>query len=188
MPFIIVYDACTLYPAPLRDLLVRLGLTGLCQVKWTRRIMDECFRNIEKQRPDLKPEQLTRSRELLEKAIPDVFVNGYEELIEGVTGLPDPDDRHVVAAAIRCGAQVIVTFNMKDFPTSALSRYGMEAQHPDDFVRNLMGLDESMVAQAVRAQAAILKNPPRTPAEVLESLRKQQLTVSVARLKEILGV
>jgi PIN domain len=104
MPFVVVYDACVLYPAPLRDLLVRLGRTGLCQVKWTRQILDECFRNLSAQRPDLEPERLLRSRELLEQSILDVQVTGHEGLIEGLTGLPDPDDRHVLAAAhpLRC--------------------------------------------------------------------------------------
>lgn len=189
MPFIVVFDANVLYPAPLRDLLVRLGRTHLCQVKWTRQILDECFRNIAKQRPDLQPERLLRSREVLEqRAILDVFVTGHEDLIEGITGLPDPDDRHVVAAAIRCSAQVIVTFNLKDFPRPVLSRYGMEAQHPDDFVRDLIDLDEATVAHVVREQAAALKNPPKTPAEVLEVLGQQGLTVSAAMLREILDV
>ena len=188
MPFVVVYDACVLYPAPLRDLLVRLGRTGLCQVKWTQQILDECFRNIAAKRSDLTPERLLRSRELLEQAILDVEVTGHEGLIDGITGLPDPDDRHVVAAAIRCGAQVIVTFNLKDFPSSVLARYGMESHHPDDFVRDLIDLDEATVAQVVRSQAAALKNPPRTLSEMLERLRDQGLTVSSAMLKGPLGL
>ncbi|ATB44350.1 PIN domain-containing protein [Cystobacter fuscus] len=188
MPFIVLYDACVLHPAPLRDLLVRLGLSGLCQAKWTRRILDECFRGIARRRPDLDPGRLARSRQLLETAIPDVNVEGYEDLIESIHGLPDVDDRHVVAAAIRCGAQVIVTSNLKDFPSPVLDRYGMEAQHPDDFVRNLIGLDEATVVQIIRAQAAILSAPPRTPADILERLHDNGLSVSVARLKQLLGV
>jgi hypothetical protein len=102
--------------------------------------------------------------------------------------LPDPDDRHVVAAAIRCGAQSIVTVNLKDFPESVLHRYGMEAQHPDDFVRDLIDLDEDTVANVIREQSAGLRNPPKTPAEVLQSLHHQGLRVSAAMLKDILGV
>jgi hypothetical protein len=157
-------------------------------VKWTRQILDECFRNISAQRPDLEPEKLLRSRELLEQSILDVQVTGHEGLIEGLTGLPDPDDRHVVAAAIRCGAQVIVTFNLKDFPKAALAPYGMEAQHPDDFVRDLIDLDEVTVTQVVQAQAAALKNPPRTLREVLERLRVQGLTRSASLIEGMLGL
>jgi predicted nucleic acid-binding protein len=187
MPFIVVYDACVLYPAPLRDLLVRLGRTGLCQAKWSRQILDECFRSLAAQRPELPSERLARTRQLLEQAILDVRVTGHEDLIEAVTGLPDPDDRHVVAAAIRCGAQSIVTFNLKDFPRQVLSRYDMEAQHPDDFVRDLIGLDEATVAQVIRAQAAALRNPVTSPAQVLERLRLQGLAVSAALLEDLLG-
>ena len=188
MAFIVVYDACVLFPAPLRDFLVQVGLSGLCQVKWTSHILDECFRNVLSKRPDLSEASLAKTRSRMEEAIPDVNVKHYEGLIGGISGLPDPDDRHVVAAAIRCGAQVIVTTNLKDFPASALSRYDLEAQHPDAFIRNLIDLDEDTVVQVLRAQAARLKNPPKTLAEVLESLHKQGLTESSAQLKKILGV
>jgi DNA-binding transcriptional ArsR family regulator len=187
MPFVVLYDACVLHPAPLRDLLVRLGLTGLVQAKWTEQILEECFRSIAQRHPDLTPQRLERSRRLLSEAIPDCQVTGYEALVEGLTGLPDPDDRHVVAAAIRCGAQAIVTFNLKDFPQTTLARYAIEAQHPDDFVLSLINLDVTAVARALREQAGALKNPPKTVGELLESLRQQGLVRSVARLRESLG-
>jgi hypothetical protein len=186
MAFIVVYDACVLFPAPLRDLLVRLGLTGIVQAKWTGQILDECFRGILERRPDLKPEQLARSRQLLEEAIPDGRVSGYESLIEGLTELPDLDDRHVLAAAIRCGAQAIVTFNLKDFPRKVLARYDMEAQHPDAFVLNLIDLDAAAVAQVIQEQAAALKNPRKTVAELLDVLRQQGLVGSVESLQHLL--
>ncbi|HVG58323.1 MAG TPA: hypothetical protein VNA24_07185 [Hyalangium sp.] len=87
MPFVVVYDACVLYPAPLRDLLVRLGLTGLVQAKWTEQILEECFRSIAQQRPDLTPQKLERSRRLLSEAIPDCQVKGYEALAVSVARL-----------------------------------------------------------------------------------------------------
>ncbi|MCP3137215.1 PIN domain-containing protein [Pyxidicoccus xibeiensis] len=186
MAFIAVYDACVLFPAPLRDLLVRLALTGSFQAKWTGRILDECFRSISTQRPDLRPEQLGRSSQLLELAVPDSEVQGYDSLMEGLMGLPDPDDRHVLAAAIRCGAQVIVTFNLKDFPSSVLTRYGMEAQHPDDFVLNLLSLDGRAVVRGVREQAAALRSPPRTPSELLEVMSQQGLPGSVTVLARLM--
>jgi hypothetical protein len=186
MAFIAVYDACVLFPPPLRDLLVRLGLTGIFQAKWTGQILDECFRSISAQRPDLSPEQLARSRKLLEGALPDCQVRGHDSLIEGLTGLPDPDDRHVLAAAIRCGAQVIVTFNLRDFPSRVLARYDLEAQHPDEFVLNLLDLDGPAVVRVVEEQAAALKNPRRTPAELLGVLRQQGLPGSVEQLARLL--
>src|SRR5262245_25231347 len=114
MAFVVLYDACVLYPAPLRDLLLRLAMTGIVRVRWSEQNLDECFRNILANRPDLKPEALARTRELMNQAVPDCLVSGHESLVDSLN-LPDPDDRHVLAAAIRCGAQAIITLNLSDF-------------------------------------------------------------------------
>jgi hypothetical protein len=97
MSFVVVYDACVLYPSTLRDLLIRIAQTDLVQAKWTDRILDEVFGNIEKNRPDLDPDRLLRTRSLMNAAIADVLVADYEPLI-GAVHLPDHDDRHVLAA------------------------------------------------------------------------------------------
>ena len=114
MRYTVVFDACVLYPAPLRDFLLRLSMTGLFAAKWTNQIHDEWIRNVLMSRPELK-DKLSRTRELMDKAVPDSLVAGYEPLMENLQ-LPDTDDRHVLAAAIRSGAQAIITFNLKDFP------------------------------------------------------------------------
>lgn len=85
------------------------------------------------------------------------MVTGYENLIDGLV-LPDPDDRHVLAAAVRCHAAVIVTFNLKDFPVEALRPYGVEAQHPDDFVMDLLDLSPAAVCRAAESCRRRLKN------------------------------
>lgn len=118
--FTVVYDACVLYPAPLRDLLMRLALTDLYRARWTDMIHDEWTRNLKRQRPDLKDEDLERTRSLMNASVRDCLVTGFQPLIPAIQ-LPDPDDRHVVAAAIHCGASLIVTFNLKDFPRSGWS-------------------------------------------------------------------
>jgi predicted nucleic acid-binding protein len=128
----VVYDACVLYPFHLRDLLVRLAMSGLFQAKWTDTILDECFASLRSNRPDLDPERLDRTRQLMCTAVRDCLVTGHESLIEGLD-LPDPDDRHVLAAAIRCDAQVIVTWNLANFPASALEPFDLEAQSPGRF-------------------------------------------------------
>ena len=92
MAFVVIYDACVLYPAPLRDLLVRVAQAGVVRARWTTEILDECFRSILKQRPELQPQALVRTRELMTQAVADCMVEGYEPLIAGLT-LPDPDDR-----------------------------------------------------------------------------------------------
>lgn len=129
MPFVVIYDACVLYPARLRDLLIRIARTGIVRARWTGEILDECFRSILESRPDLDEAALKRTRELMMKAVPDCMVTGYQDLIEGLT-LPDEDDRHVVAAAIRTSAQAIVTLNLDDFPSDVLGSLGIEAQTP----------------------------------------------------------
>ena len=186
MAFTVIYDACVLYPAPLRDLPIRLASKGLVRARWTDRILDESFRNILANRPDLLPGSLDRTRELMNRALRDVLVTGYEGLIEGLN-LPDPDDRHVLAAAIRSGAQVIVTMNLDDFPESALAPFSVEALHPDEFVIHQIDLAPGLVCSVIAEQAAALKNPRRTVGEVLDSLRGCGLIRSVARLRELFG-
>jgi predicted nucleic acid-binding protein len=184
MAFVVLYDACVLYPAPLRDLLIRVARTGVVRARWSEEILDECFRNILADRPDLSPESLSRTRAAMNAAIPDVVVSGYASLMAGIE-LPDPDDRHVVAAAIRAGAQAIVTWNLKDFPKDKLASFGLEAVHPDDFVLDSIDLAPAAICAAVEAQAAALKNPPQTLAEVLETLQRSGLVQAVAKLREL---
>ena len=184
MAFIVIYDACVLYPESMRDLLVRLGQTDLVQAKWTEGILDEFIANLTGKRPDLK-ERLKRTRELMNEAVRDCLVTGHEKLINGLT-LPDPADRHVLAAAIRAGAQVIVTYNLKDFPETALAEYGIEAQHPDTFVYHLITLAPPRIAQVVREMAEQFKNPPKSVDEVLDALEHRELVQSVAELRKLL--
>lgn len=129
MPGVVVYDANVLYPSTLRDVLIRVGLARLAYPKWTDQILDEVFRNLRANRPDLDPARLDRTRRLMNDAIRDVTVVGYEHLIDQLD-LLDADDRHVLAAAIHAEAQVIVTRNLRDFPADRLSTWGVEAQHP----------------------------------------------------------
>jgi hypothetical protein len=180
--FTAIYDACVLYPAPLRDLLMHLALTDMFRAKWTSEIHDEWIRNVLQDRKDLKKEQLERTRDLMNSNVRDCLVSGYEELIPALN-LPDENDRHVLAAAIFCGANVIVTFNVKDFPDTALKRYGIEAQHPDEFVRHLCDLSINQVCFAAKKQRATLKNPSLTVEKFLASLEKQGLAQVVAELK-----
>lgn len=182
--FTAVYDACVLYPAPLRDLLMELALTDLFRARWTDAIHDEWIRNVLKNRPDLTLEQLTRTKNLMNANVRDCLVTGYEAIIAGLQ-LPDPDDGHVLAAAIRCNASVIVTFNLNDFPTQALASYSVEAQHPDAFILHLLDLKPAAVCEAARRQRNRLKNPPKTLDEYLDTLLKQGLPQSTATLREL---
>jgi hypothetical protein len=119
-------------------------------------------------------------------AVPDCLVAGYEMLANGVS-LPDEGDRHVLAAAIRCGAQAIVTFNLKDFPVEPLAPFGIEAKHPDDFVMDAIGLKPGVVLQVITQQTNSLKSPPVSVGQLLNTLRDTGLEQSVARLRELFG-
>lgn len=99
-----LFDADVLYPSTLRDLLIRIAQAGLVQAKWSDQILDEVFKNISENRPDLDAEALARTRRLMVTAIRDCLVTGYEPLVSALE-LPDPDDRHVLAAAIKARPQ-----------------------------------------------------------------------------------
>lgn len=186
MAFLVIYDACVLYPAPLRDLLIRIAAAGIVRAQWTDAILDECFENVLAQRPDLSVGRLARTREMMNAAVADCLVTGYEPLIEALS-LPDPDDRHVLAAAIRVGAQAIVTFNLRDFPATTLVSFGVEAKHPDDFLSEAIDISPGLVCTVVKEQHESLKNPPRSLNELLDTLTAQGLPQSVARLRDLFG-
>lgn len=179
---IAVLDACVLFPAPIRDLLMHLALLDVFQAKWTEQIHEEWIRNLLRVRPDLSRRQLNRTRDLMNSHVRDCLVSGYESLIDDIA-LPDQDDRHVVAAAIHCGAEGIVTFNIRDFPSSAIKEYGLIAISPDEFIFGLAKLDHEKFMIAFERQLASLRNPMRTRSELTSSFRKLGLK-KTARLIE----
>lgn len=180
--FTVVYDACVLYPAPLRDLLMRLAVMDLYQAHWTDHIHQEWINALLKTN-QYSFEKLEKVKHLMDVHVRDAKVTGYEDLINALT-LPDPNDRHVLAAAIRCQADAIVTFNLKDFPTQALQFYSIEAIHPDDFITYQLDLSPELVCQAIKRQRAALKNPPKTARELLSILQKQQLPQTCLKLNK----
>lgn len=165
---VVVYDANVLYPSTLRDVLIRVGLARLVQPKWTEQILDEVFRNLRTNRPDLDPERLDRTRRLMNESMRDVTVTGHEHLINQLD-LPDADDRHVLAAAIHADAQVIVTHNLRDFPSERLAPWGVAAQHPDDFLTGLHQDHPNALGKIVTAITA-LWGSEASYGDVLDSL------------------
>jgi len=181
-PYPVVLDACVIYPNMLRDLLMRLGLSGLYQPKWTALIHDEWQRNLVKNMPEVNPEKVKHVEVLMNRALPDALVTGFEPMIAGLS-LPDVDDRHVVAAAMKCNAEVIVTFNLKDFPPESLDALEIEAMHPDEFILDLIDLNLALVLQSARTQRTSLKNPPMDADQYLASLLKLGLPLTVRALE-----
>ena len=182
--FTVVYDACVLYPAPLRSFLMYLALSGQFRARWSDDIHDEWIRNLLKQRQDIAPETLQRVRDLMNQHVPGRLVEGYKSLIPSIE-LPDKDDRHVVAAAIQTRAEAIITFNLKDFPDLALAPYNVRAIHPDDFIMDLCDLNLAAVIQAAQRHRASLNNPAFSTENYLDLLLKQQLPQTVSRLKPL---
>lgn len=180
-PFTALYDANVLYPAPLRDFLMHLALTGVYRARWSAEIHEEWKRNLLINRPDLTREHVDRTSALMDRAVPDALVNGHEPLIEGLE-LPDLNDRHVLAAAIKCSASVIVTFNLKDFPTDKLAEFDIEPLHPDDFIADLWDLDKAAVLEAAQRQRASLMSPPMSARQYLDKLLQQKLPETVKLL------
>jgi predicted nucleic acid-binding protein len=182
-PLIALYDANVLYPAPIRDLLIRLARGGVVSARWSDEIHDEWIRSLLRNRPDLDPRKLQRTRELMDAAVPGALVQGYERHLDRLH-LPDPDDRHVLAAAIAAEADVIVTFNAKDFPRRVVSAHGIDVRRPDEFVLELLAGDEiEAVYTAVRAHRSELQNPPYTTEQYLDSLARAGLRRSAEHLR-----
>jgi predicted nucleic acid-binding protein len=181
----VVLDSCVLYPAPLRDFLMHLALLDLFRAKWTEMIHTEWIRNVLKSRPDLSLNQLERTKNLMNLHVRDCLVENYKSLIETLA-LPDQDDRHVLAAAIHAKADVILTFNLKDFPAKTLENYSIEAKHPDKFIVSLLEADTEKVCLAAERQRLSLKNPPKNRDEFLQILRQQNLNESCERLEKLL--
>lgn len=119
-------------------------------------------------------------------AMEDALVTGYESLIDDLV-LPDPDDRHVLAAAIRAGAQVIVTANLKDFPAAVLAPLGVATMRPDEFVTELIDLAPEVMVEVIVEQAASLRSPTPSVEQLLGTLRDNGLARAVARLRTMSG-
>jgi predicted nucleic acid-binding protein len=177
-----VLDACVLYPAPVRDILLSLAAEALFKPRWSEIIQDEWQRNLLKNRIDLKKEQLNQTIKAMNLAFPDANVEDFENIISSVN-LPDKDDRHVVACAIKCNADLIITFNLKDFPKNELSKYDVEIATPDKLSSNLIDINPGLACRAFNKMVNRLRKPNKTKLEVLATLKSCGLQGSVEKLK-----
>lgn len=178
-----VIDACVLYPASLRDFFMWQAAGSVYALRLTDEIHAEWMRNALQDYPDLTAAKLERTRDLMNRIQPGALVTGYEAITDTLT-LPDPDDRHVLAAAIHTQADTIVTFNLKHFPAPALAPHGVKAISPDAFMLELAateGRRQQIVAMARMARQN-LKKPPRTVEEYLASLQHNRLTLTAGLL------
>jgi predicted nucleic acid-binding protein len=169
-PVVAILDANVLYPAPLRDVLLQLAVAGFYHARWSAEIDEEWKRNLLAARPELA-ERIERTQVVMRRAVPDAMVTGYAAQIPNLV-LPDPNDRHVLAAAITAGAEIIVTFNTRDFPAAALAAHGLAAQHPDEFLQGFIATMPTQLVAVVGRCISRLTNPPVTAAVYLETLRR----------------
>lgn len=175
----VVLDACVLYPAPIRDILLNLAEQELYSPKWSPTIEDEWIRNLLLNRSDLSRKKLERTVKVMNRAFPHAMVKSYNSLIDSLE-LPDPNDRHVLAAAIKSESSVIVTFNLKDFPSNKIEKeHKISILHPDKFIIRLSEIDEDLTKQAFKNQLVSLKNPPIQKERLLEILKKGGLNKSL---------
>jgi predicted nucleic acid-binding protein len=165
-PFIVVLDANVLFPFTLRDTLLRAAAADLYQVRWSSEILDEVTSNLVSDL-GMAPEKAARLRAKLEEVFPEAEVSGYAHLVAAMKN--QAKDRHVAATAVKAGAQVIVTSNLRDFTDLP---EGIEAQSPDEFLCNLFDLGSDGFVELLREQAADLKNPPVTFEELLTRLHR----------------
>jgi len=179
-------DANVLYSAGLRDFLLRLADQYLYTPLWSADIHAEWMRSVLADRPDLTAAALERTRAVMDRHFPTAVVTGYSARTAGLD-LPDGGDLHVLAAAIEGGADLIVTHNLRDFPTDRLALFGLAAQHPDAFIVDLLEADPEAVLAAVRDHRSALKNPPRSAAEHLLTLKRLGLVQTVSLIRPYQG-
>lgn len=169
---VVFADANVLYSSPLRDLVMQLAVDGAITLLWSEAVQDEWVRAVLRDRPELAS-RLHRTRVMMADNLPGAAVTGYEHLIPTLS-LPDPDDRHVLAAAIHGGASVLLTFNVKDFPAEA-STSGPAAVHPDDFLLLLATTAPDRVRMAAHQILDRLTMPPMTPEQYAATLARAGL-------------
>lgn len=157
--FTAFFDSNVFFGARLRSVVLTLAQTGLFRARWSDDVHREWIRAVVGSRPELDPTALDNTRSAMDRTVLDAKVAGYENLIEGLA-LPDPDDRHILAAAIKARASVIVTFNLSDFPVDTLAKWDLHARHPDQFLMDLYSLDDGAFVSAIAADLRRAKKPP----------------------------
>ena len=148
--FTAFFDSNVFFGTRLTSLILFMAQSGHFRARWSDDVHLEWIKAAMAKRPNLTEQDLNRRRDMMDSAVLDCKATGYEALIPCLT-LPDPDDRHILAAAIRSSASVIVTFNEKDFPEDALKPFGLHTRHPDQFLLDLESLDGAAFIKQVRS-------------------------------------
>lgn len=167
-----VLDTNVIFPVVIRDLLFWFAHYELYTPKWSAHIFDEWGSVM--RRKGVAEKEATKRIKKANFAFPDALVQNYGSLIEHLQ-LPDPRDRHVLAAAIKTNANVIVTHNLKDFPEDYLDSFGLKAKSADDFLTDIIDLNQDQAITAFKEMVLNRRNPAMNDFEVLDSLRRSEL-------------
>jgi len=186
--FTVVTDACVLVPPLVRNLLLSLAEAQLYRLRWSTRIMEEFERGFARDvsrygRDDAKT-SARQAREAMMDAFPEAMVEGHEHLEASLQALPDPGDRHIVAAALHAGAAQIITNNLKDFPVEVMEQLQIDVRSADDFIADTLDLpmDSSTALWAVRRMRKRLRQPELTADKLLIRMERNGLGQTAAHL------
>lgn len=181
--FTCVLDTNVIYPIEIRDLLFWVAHDDLFTPKWSKHIFDEWEEVM--RRKAVSEEEIKKRINWANLAFPDAMVENYEYLIDGLE-LPDPKDCHVLAAAIKINANIIVTNNLKDFPQKLLTNHGLSAKSADDFLTDTIDLNQEVAVNSFRKLVLNRRNPDLDEFQVLDSLRKSGLIDTANYLHSLL--
>lgn len=165
-----------LYSALLRDLLIRLAIADLCELYWSAEVQSEWTRNLSQVRPELEA-TLKRTRALMEQVLPNALLSDAAPLPPEIQ-LPDPNDHHVLAAAIQSGTGTLLTFNLRDFPLAICQPLDVVAVHPDEWLAVVLAQDETLTLRVFQCLLAPLQNPPLSLIDFAAALRRQVLPMT----------
>jgi hypothetical protein len=185
-PAVAIFDACVLYPFHLRNIVVQAAVDRLVEARWTDAIHDEWIRSLVASAPSIPMERLQVTRRLMDKALPAAMVRGYEHRVSAVD-LPDPSDRHVVAAAIVAGASIILTWNVRDFPSKALRKVGLRRETPNTFLSAIYdAVPDLMIGSLANARRNLTRSSP-SPSDFIKIPRDLKLSGLANRVEKRLA-
>lgn len=186
--FTALIDACTLVGALQRDMILMLAEANVFRVRWSSRILDEMERALAQKVLKIgdekaRHEKAAHLRKKMELAFPEACVSGFEILESSFDDIPDKGDAHVIAAAVRCGASVIVTDNVRHFPESVLGPFDIMVRSPDEFIADALDLDEIDAIEAIRNMRRRFQDPAMSAIKLVETVEARGLRATAELLR-----
>jgi predicted nucleic acid-binding protein len=179
---IVLCDANIFYSILMTDLVLSLGEAGLYRPRWTDEIHEEWIRSVLRDQPQRTREQLERRRALMDRAIDHDLIENYQRHIVDIN-IPDPNDRHVLAAAIEAGAEILLTYNLRDFPNSKVAMYGVTVIHPDNLLGELIAEESKTVLSVIEEMRLKRQRPEISQLQLLESFSRLNIPGFVGMLR-----